>query len=178
MVDVGIEPTTQKPMVLPTTPFVKVLSGVLVRLTTCNWLTDSLPKLSLITFLRRMGKYEASSRTPPQFRVFSCMQWVNLTRLYSQSSMFSGVSFSSRGSDSASCPYRLSLTVTNGICKCSTPRASHGLDHLHIIYRSSSDHLQISTSWRILQCPWQQQRYELCHSITTPSRKLPLYADA
>ena len=28
---------------------VKVLSGVLVRLTTCNWLTDSLPKLSLIT---------------------------------------------------------------------------------------------------------------------------------
>ena len=39
----------KKPMVLPTTPFVKVISGVLVRLTTCNVLTNSLPKLSLIT---------------------------------------------------------------------------------------------------------------------------------
>ena len=28
---------------------VKVISRVLVRLTTCNWLTDSLPKVSLIT---------------------------------------------------------------------------------------------------------------------------------
>ena len=46
---VGIEPTTQKNHVLPTTPFVKVISGVLVRLTTCNWLTNGLPKLSLIT---------------------------------------------------------------------------------------------------------------------------------
>ena len=35
---------------LSTTPFVKEISGVLVRLTTCNWLTNnSLPKLSLIT---------------------------------------------------------------------------------------------------------------------------------
>ena len=40
---VGFEPTTQKNMVLPTTPF-----GVLVRLTTCKMLTNSLPKLSLI----------------------------------------------------------------------------------------------------------------------------------
>ena len=46
---VGIEPTTQKPTVLPTTPFVKDFSGVLVRLTTCKRLTNSLPKLSLIT---------------------------------------------------------------------------------------------------------------------------------
>ena len=36
-------------MVLPTTPFVKIISGVLNRLTTCNWLTSSLPKLSLRT---------------------------------------------------------------------------------------------------------------------------------
>ena len=46
---VGIEPTTQKTMVLPTTPFVKVISGVLVRLTTFEMLTNSLPKLSLVT---------------------------------------------------------------------------------------------------------------------------------
>ena len=32
MVDVGIEPTTQKTHGLSTTPFVKVISGVLVRL--------------------------------------------------------------------------------------------------------------------------------------------------
>ena len=47
---VGIEPTTQKTHGLSTTPFVKVINGILVRLTTCNWLTHSLPKLSLITY--------------------------------------------------------------------------------------------------------------------------------
>ena len=46
---VGIEPTTPKAHGLSTTPFVKVISGVLVRLTTCKRLTNSLPKLSLIT---------------------------------------------------------------------------------------------------------------------------------
>ena len=35
-------------MVLPTTPFVKVISGVLVRLATCSRLTNTLPKLTLI----------------------------------------------------------------------------------------------------------------------------------
>ena len=49
MVDVGLEPTTQKPMVLPTTPFIcEGARGVLVRLTTCKGLTNSLPKLSLL----------------------------------------------------------------------------------------------------------------------------------
>ena len=54
MVDVGLEPTTQKNHGLSTTPFLKELSGVLVRLTTCNWLTNSLPKLSPITFFFRV----------------------------------------------------------------------------------------------------------------------------
>ena len=49
MVDVGIEPTTQKPMVCRRRHLLRYFSGVLVRLTTCNWLTYSLPKLSLIT---------------------------------------------------------------------------------------------------------------------------------
>ena len=48
MVDVGLEPTTQKTHGLSTTPFVKGISEVLVRLTTCKRLTNSLPKLSLI----------------------------------------------------------------------------------------------------------------------------------
>ena len=49
MVDVGLEPTTPKTHGLSTTPFVKVFSGVLVRLTTCKRLTNTtLPKLSLI----------------------------------------------------------------------------------------------------------------------------------
>ena len=52
MVDVGFEPTTQKKHGLSTTPFVKVIRGVLVRLTTCKRLTNSLlPKLSFITFI-------------------------------------------------------------------------------------------------------------------------------
>ena len=42
-------PRPKKPMVLPTTPFVKVIGGVLIRLTTFKKLADSLPKLSLIT---------------------------------------------------------------------------------------------------------------------------------
>ena len=46
MVDVGFEPTTKKTHGLSTTPFVKVVGGVLVRLTTCKRLTH---KLSLIT---------------------------------------------------------------------------------------------------------------------------------
>ena len=50
MVDVGFAPTTQKTHGLPTTPFVKVLVGYLVRLTTYKWLTNSLPKLSLIIY--------------------------------------------------------------------------------------------------------------------------------
>ena len=46
----GFEPTTRKAHGLLTTPFVKVLVGVLVRLTTCKRLTNnSSPKLSLIT---------------------------------------------------------------------------------------------------------------------------------
>ena len=43
---VGIEPTTQKTHGLSTTA---LLVEVLVRLTTCKRLTNSLPKLSLIT---------------------------------------------------------------------------------------------------------------------------------
>ena len=46
---VGIEPTTQKTHGLSTTPFVQEIRRVLVRLTTCNWLTNSSPKLSLTT---------------------------------------------------------------------------------------------------------------------------------
>ena len=45
MVDVEFEPTIQKNHGLSTTPFVKVLGGVLVRLTTCKRLTNSLPIL-------------------------------------------------------------------------------------------------------------------------------------
>ena len=46
---VGFEITTEKNHGLPTTPFVKVLvAGVLVGLTTCKRLTNSLPKLSPI----------------------------------------------------------------------------------------------------------------------------------
>ena len=45
----GLEPTTQKTHGLSTTPFVKVLVRVVVRLTTCKSLTNSLPELSLIT---------------------------------------------------------------------------------------------------------------------------------
>ena len=48
---VEIEPTTKKTHGLPTTPFVKVVSGVLVCLTTCKMLTEFLPKLSLTTTL-------------------------------------------------------------------------------------------------------------------------------
>ena len=48
------DPKVDDPKVhgLSTTPYVEDFSGVLVRLTTCNWLTYSLPKLSLITRLR------------------------------------------------------------------------------------------------------------------------------
>ena len=51
MADVELEPTTQKAHGLSTTPFVKDVNGVLliVRLTTCKRLTNSLPKLSLTT---------------------------------------------------------------------------------------------------------------------------------
>ena len=49
MVDVGFEPTTQKTHGLSTTPLAKELVGVLVRLTTCQRSTNSLPKLSLVT---------------------------------------------------------------------------------------------------------------------------------
>ena len=52
MVDVGFEPTTRKTHGLSTAPFVKDISGVLVRLTTCKRLTNSLPKLSLTTVSR------------------------------------------------------------------------------------------------------------------------------
>ena len=52
MVDVGFEPTTQKTHGLSTTPFVEGISVVLVRLTTCERLTNSSPKLSLITLAR------------------------------------------------------------------------------------------------------------------------------
>ena len=52
MVDVGLGPTTQKSHGLSTTPFVKELVGYFfrVRLTTCTRLTNSLPKLSHITW--------------------------------------------------------------------------------------------------------------------------------
>ena len=49
IVDGGDRTQDPKTHDLSTTPFDKDFSGVLVRLTTCNWLTDSLPKLSLIT---------------------------------------------------------------------------------------------------------------------------------
>ena len=49
IIDVGFEPTTQKTHGLSTTPFVKVISEVFVRLTTCKRLTNSLPnKQSLL----------------------------------------------------------------------------------------------------------------------------------
>ena len=47
--------------------------------------------------------------SPQQFHDFSHASCVNLTQLHSQSSWFSGVSFTSRDSDSASCrPHRRS----------------------------------------------------------------------
>ena len=49
MVDVGFKPVTQKTHGLSTTLSVEGISGVLVRLTTRKRLTNSLPKLSLIT---------------------------------------------------------------------------------------------------------------------------------
>ena len=52
MVDVGLEPTTQKTHGLSATPFVMEISGALVRLTTCQRLINILPKLSLITFVQ------------------------------------------------------------------------------------------------------------------------------
>ena len=51
----------------------------------------------LIHFLRRMGEKKISSS--PHFYVFSHTSCVNLIQLRSQSSWFSGVSFSSRDSD-------------------------------------------------------------------------------
>ena len=48
VVDVGLEPTTPKNHGLSTTPFVKALAG-LARLVICTRLTNSLPKLCLIT---------------------------------------------------------------------------------------------------------------------------------
>ena len=62
---VGIEPTTQKTHVLPTTPFVKVISGVLIRLTTCKRLTNSSPKLSLITYCFQSIMLEAGCQRFP-----------------------------------------------------------------------------------------------------------------
>ena len=50
MVDVGLEPTTQKTHV--DDAICLGISGVLVRLTTSKRLTSSLPKLSLITLPR------------------------------------------------------------------------------------------------------------------------------
>ena len=49
MVDVGLEPTTPKTHGPADDAICQGISGVLVRLTTCKRLTDSLPKLSLIT---------------------------------------------------------------------------------------------------------------------------------
>ena len=64
---VGIEPTTQKTMVLPPTPFVKEYIGVLVRLTTCKRLTDSLPKLSLIAYGHTTtAMHKLSTPLPPK----------------------------------------------------------------------------------------------------------------
>ena len=51
MVDAEVEPTIQKTHGLSTTPFVKVLMGYLSVLTTCERLTESLPKLSLISLV-------------------------------------------------------------------------------------------------------------------------------
>ena len=50
MVDVVFEPPTQKSHGPADDAICEGISGVLVRLTTCNWLTNSLPKLSLITW--------------------------------------------------------------------------------------------------------------------------------
>ena len=54
IVDGGDRTHDPKTHGLSTTPFVKEFSGVLVCLTTCNWLTNSLPKLSLITLSYRI----------------------------------------------------------------------------------------------------------------------------
>ena len=51
-------------MVLPTTLFVEEIRGVFVRLTTCKGLTNSLPKLSLITMLKN------NQHCSPQFTYF------------------------------------------------------------------------------------------------------------
>ena len=51
IVDGGDRTHDPKTHGLSTTPFVKIIRGVLVRLTTCNWLTNSFPKLSLITLV-------------------------------------------------------------------------------------------------------------------------------
>ena len=56
---VGFQPTTQKNHGPSTTPFVKELSGVLVRLTTCKRLTNSLPQLSLITPATRTSPFDS-----------------------------------------------------------------------------------------------------------------------
>ena len=49
IVDGGDRTHDPKTHGLSTAPFVKVFSEVLIRLTTCNWLTNSLPKLGLLT---------------------------------------------------------------------------------------------------------------------------------
>ena len=52
MVDVGLEPTIPKNHGPADDAICKGLSGVLVRLTTCKRLTNSLPKLRLMTGTR------------------------------------------------------------------------------------------------------------------------------
>ena len=60
-------------------------------------------------------KYSVSS---PYLDVFSYTSCVDLTQVRSQSSCFSGVSFGSRDSDSASCPYGRVPVITRPSCLC------------------------------------------------------------
>ena len=66
MVDVGFEPTTQKPMVLPTTPFVRLWGGD----TDCSLQVCQLSRSSESThflFLRRDVALFDSTRAPDSF---------------------------------------------------------------------------------------------------------------
>ena len=85
MMDVGLEPTTQKNHGLSTTPFVKENSGVLLRLTTCKRLTNSLPKLSLLKRARRSNlgcwcgdvselQWKGAFRTQPRPLMCGCVR--------------------------------------------------------------------------------------------------------
>ena len=54
------------------------------------------------------GGWRKITFSSPHFHVFSYTSCVNLTQLHVRNPALAGVSFSSGGSDSASCPYRRS----------------------------------------------------------------------